>query len=124
MSSAQVIHELGPPSAMTWQEWAVPDPAPGEVWLRHTAIGVNFADTYHRGGVPHPWPVPPCPVVVGFEGVGFVEGAGEGVTEFGLGDRVAYGIPPLGSYAEVRNYPPTSSCTCPTASTTGRWPRS
>ena len=105
MSSAQVIHELGPPSAMTWQEWAVPDPAPGEVRLRHTAIGVNFADTYHRAGIPHPWPVPPCPVVIGFEGVGFVEGVGEGVTEFGLGDRVAYGIPPLGSYAEVRNYP-------------------
>ena len=105
MSSAQVIHELGPPSAMTWQEWAVPDPAPGEVRLRHTAIGVNFADTYHRAGVPHPWPVPPRPVVIGFEGVGFVEGVGEGVTGFGLGDRVAYGIPPLGSYAEVRNYP-------------------
>ena len=105
MSSAQVIHELGPPSAMTWQDWAVPDPAPGEVRLRHTAIGVNFADTYHRGGVPHPWPVPPCPVVIGFEGVGLVEGVGEEVTEFGLGDRVAYGIPPLGSYAEVRNYP-------------------
>ena len=103
MSSAQVIHELGPPSAMTWQEWAVPDPAPGEVRLRHTAIGVNFADTYHRGGVPHPWPVPPCLVVVGFEGVGFVEGVGDGVIDFGLGDRVTYGIPPLGSYAEVRN---------------------
>ena len=62
---------------MTWQEWAVPDPAPGEVRLRHTAIGVNFADTYHRGGVPHPWPVQPCPVVVGFEGAGFVEGVCE-----------------------------------------------
>ena len=105
MSRAQVIRELGPPNAMTWQEWAVPDPAPGEVRLRHTAIGVNFADTCHRGGVPHPWPVPPCPVVVGLGGVGFVEGVGDGVIDFSLGDRVAYGIPPLGSYAEVRNYP-------------------
>ena len=44
MSKAQVIHKLGPPSAMNWQDWHVPDPAPGEVRLRHTAVGVNFAD--------------------------------------------------------------------------------
>jgi NADPH2:quinone reductase len=105
MSKAQVIHELGPPEVMRWQEWPVQDPRPGEVRIRHTAVGVNFADTYHRGGVSHPWPVPPCPVVVGFEGVGVVEGAGDGVAGFASGDRVAYGIPPLGSYAEVRNYP-------------------
>ena len=54
MSKAQVIHKLGPPSAMQWQDWHVPDPAPGEVRLRHTAVGVNFADTYHRGGISHP----------------------------------------------------------------------
>ena len=105
MSKAQVIHELGPPNAMQWEDWPVPDLGPGEVRLRHTAIGVNFADTYHRGGISHPWPVPPCPVVIGFEGVGIVDGVGEGVTDFQAGDRVAYGIPPLGSYAEVRNYP-------------------
>jgi len=105
MSKAQVIHNLGAPEVMQWQEWGVPDPAPGEVRLRHTAVGVNFADTYHRGGISHPWPVPQCPVVIGFEGVGIVEGIGEGVTDFQSGDRVAYGIPPLGSYAEVRNYP-------------------
>jgi NADPH2:quinone reductase len=75
------------------------------VRIRHTAIGVNYADTYHRAGISHPWPVPEEPVVIGFEGVGIVEGIGEGVTEFKTGDRVAYGIPPLGSYSEVRNYP-------------------
>lgn len=105
MSKALVIHKLGPPEAMQWQDWAVPDPVPGEVRLRHTAVGVNFADTYHRGGISHPWPVPPCPVVIGFEGVGVVEDVGEGVSAFKTGDRVAYGIPPLGSYSEVRNYP-------------------
>ncbi len=105
MSRAQVIHKLGPPSAMTWQDWPVPEPGPGEVLLRHTAVGVNYADTYHRGGISHPWPVAPCPVVIGFEGVGVVEGVGEGVTGFKTGDRVAYGIPPLGSYSEYRNYP-------------------
>ncbi len=104
-SKAQVIHALGPPNAMTWQDWPVPDPGAGEVLLRHTAIGVNYADTYHRGGISHPWPVAPCPVVIGFEGVGVVEGTGEGVSGFKTGDRVAYGIPPLGSYSEFRNYP-------------------
>ncbi|MEM8631671.1 MAG: quinone oxidoreductase [Pseudomonadota bacterium] len=105
MTKAQVIHKLGPPEAMIWEDWHVPDPGPGEVRLRHTAVGVNFADTYHRGGVSHPWPVPQPPVVIGFEGVGIVEGTGAGVTEFKTGDRVAYGIPPLGSYSKVRNYP-------------------
>ena len=104
-SKAQVIHTLGPPGAMIWQDWPVPDPGAGEVLLRHTAVGVNYADTYHRGGISHPWPVAPCPVVIGFEGVGVVEGVGEGVSGFKTGDRVAYGIPPLGSYSEYRNYP-------------------
>ena len=105
MSKAQVIYKKGPPNCMNWEDWYVPDPSPGEVRMRHTAVGVNFADTYHRSGIPHPWPVPDEPVVIGFEGVGIVEGVGEGVTEFKTGDRVAYGIPPLGSYSEERNYP-------------------
>lgn len=105
MPKAQVIHVQGPPDVMRWQEWPVPDPGPAEVRIRHTAIGVNFADTYHRGGVSHPWPVPPRPCVIGFEAVGEVEAVGREVADFKLGDRVAYGIPPLGSYAEVRNYP-------------------
>ena len=105
MSMAQVIHKKGPPQVMQWQEWPVPEPGLKEVRVRHTAIGVNFADTYHRGGVSHPWPVPDCPVVIGFEAVGIVEALGPEVTDFQVGQRVAYGIPPLGSYAEVRNYP-------------------
>lgn len=105
MSKAQVIHKLGPPNAMRWEDWPVPGPGTGEVQLRHTAIGLNFADTYHRAGISHPWPVPPCPVVIGFEGVGIVEGVGKGVTDFRDGDRAAYCIPPLGSYSEIRNYP-------------------
>ena len=105
MPKAQVIHKKGLPSCMKWEDWHVPDPKLGEVRIRHTAIGVNYADTYHRAGISHPWPVPEEPVVIGFEGVGIVEGIGEGVIEFKTGDRVAYGIPPLGSYSEVRNYP-------------------
>ena len=105
MSMAQVILEKGPPEVMQWREWSVAEPGPQEVQIRHTAIGVNFADTYHRGGVSHPWPVPDGPVVIGFEAVGVVEVLGTEVTDFQVGERVAYGIPPLGSYAEVRNYP-------------------
>lgn len=105
MPKAQVIHQLGAPDVMQWEDWPVADPAPDEVQLRHTAVGVNFADTYHRGGISHPWPVPACPVVIGFEGVGVVESVGGGVKDFAVGDRVAYGIPPLGSYSELRNYP-------------------
>ena len=105
MTKAQVIHELGGPEAMVWQDWPVPEPGPGEVLLRHTAVGVNFADTYHRGGVAHPFPVPTPPVVIGFEGVGVVEGVGPDVSDFATGDRICYGIPPLGSYAEARVYP-------------------
>ena len=62
-------------------------------------------DTYHRRGIPHPWPVPPLPVVLGFEGAGRVEDAGPGVTDFAAGDRVAYALPPHGAYSQVRNYP-------------------
>jgi len=105
MSKAQVIYKFGPPEVMQWQEWPISDPGFGEVRLRHTVIGVNFADTYHRGGISHPWAVNTPPVVIGFEGVGIVEELGEGVSNFKIGDRVAYGIPPLGSYSEVRNYP-------------------
>ena len=64
MNKAQVIHQLGAPDVMTWQDWPLDDPAPGEVRLRHTAVGVNYADTYHRGGISHPWPVPAPPVII------------------------------------------------------------
>ena len=92
MPKAQVIHKKGPPSCMQWEEWNVPDPSFGEVRIKHTAIGVNYADTYHRAGISHPWPVPKEPVVIGFEGVGIVEGTGDGITNFKIGDRVAYGL--------------------------------
>jgi len=108
MPKALVVHELGPAHNMRWQEWPVADPGEGEVQIRHSVIGLNFADTYHRAGVPHPWPVPPCPVVVGFEAIGIVEALGSGVTQFRCGDRVGYAVPPLGSYSEIRNYPAKS----------------
>ena len=66
---------------------------------------MNFADTYHRAGISHPWPVSKPPVVIGFEGVGIIDEIGQDAKNFKIGDKVAYGIPPLGSYSEFRNYP-------------------
>ncbi len=105
MPKAAVIHEKGGPENFRFEDVVVGDPGPGEVRMRHTAIGVNYADTYHRGGVSHPWPVGDPPVVVGFEAVGEVLELGPGVTDFAVGDRVVYGLPPLGAYSEERLYP-------------------
>jgi NADPH:quinone reductase-like Zn-dependent oxidoreductase len=105
MPKAAVIHEKGGPENFRFEEISVGDPGPGEVRLRHTAIGVNYADTYHRGGVPHPWPVGDPPVVVGFEATGEVMSVGPRVEGFRAGDKVVYGLPPLGAYAEERLYP-------------------
>ena len=105
MPMAAVIHKKGAPDVLRWEAIDVPAPGPGEVRLRNEAVGLNFVDTYHRRGMPHPWPVPPLPVVLGFEGAGRVEEAGTGVTRFAAGDRVAYALPPHGAYSQVRNYP-------------------
>ena len=102
---AAVIHEKGAPDVFRWEEWPVGDPEPGEMRIRHSAVGVNYVDTYHRRGMPHPWPVPDLPLVLGFEGAGVVEAIGAEVTEFAVGDRVGYAYPPHGAYSQVRCYP-------------------
>lgn len=95
------IHQPGGPEVMVWEEVEVGAPAAGQVLLRHTAVGLNFIDVYHRTGL-YPAPLPFTP---GLEGAGIVEAVGDGVTEFKPGDRVAYANPPLGAYAEVRLMP-------------------
>lgn len=105
MVKAAVIREKGEPEVFRWEDVAVGDPGPGEVRLRHTAIGVNFADAYHRRGIKHPIQVPPLPAVLGFEAVGTVIAIGPGVADFRVGDKAAYGLPPLGAYAQERVYP-------------------
>ena len=102
---AAVIHEKGTPDVLRWEEWPVGDPGPGEMRIRHGAVGVNYVDTYHRRGMPHPWPVPDLPLVLGFEGAGVVEAVGAEVTDFAVGDRVGYAYPPHGAYSQVRCYP-------------------
>ncbi|TVR96281.1 MAG: quinone oxidoreductase [Rhodospirillales bacterium] len=98
MSRAFRIHAPGGPEALIWEEVSVPEPADGQVRLRHTAVGLNYIDVYHRTGL---YPLPSLPAVPGMEGAGVVEAVGRGVSEFGPGDRVAYaGV--LGAYAETR----------------------
>ena len=105
MPKAAVIHEKGGPEVFRFEDVEVGEPGQGEVRIEHIAIGVNYADTYHRGGVSHPWPVGDPPVVVGFEATGEVKALGPGVEGFEIGDRVVYGLPPLGAYSEERLYP-------------------
>jgi len=89
------IHETGGPEKMRWEEVEIGKPGPGEVLVRHTAVGLNYIDTYHRTGL---YPMP-LPLTLGMEGAGVVEAVGPKVKEFKKGDRVAY-AQPIGSYAE------------------------
>jgi NADPH2:quinone reductase len=101
MSHAIRIHTPGGPEAMKWEEVAVGDPGQGEARVRHTAVGVNYIDTYHRSGL---YKVP-LPSGLGSEGAGVVEAVGAGVDGVKPGDRVAYCGGPLGSYSEARVMP-------------------
>ena len=93
MGMAAVIYEKGAPDNFVWEEIKVGAPERGQVRLRSTAVGVNFADTYHRSGIPHPMIVGDPPVVLGFEGVGEIEELGPGVTGFSVGERVCTCLP-------------------------------
>ncbi|MBC7952090.1 MAG: quinone oxidoreductase [Rhodospirillaceae bacterium] len=101
MTKAIRIHEFGGPEIMRWEEVEDRDPGPHEALVRHTAVGVNFIDVYHRTGL---YPVP-LPTVLGLEGAGIVEAVGANVVEVRVGDRVAYAGGPPGAYAERRVIP-------------------
>jgi len=91
------IHETGGPEALRWEGVEVGHPGSGEARLRHTGVGLNFIDTYHRAGL---YPLA-LPAVLGSEGAGVVEEVGPDVTEAKPGDRVAY-AGPIGAYAQAR----------------------
>ena len=95
------IHKTGGPDVLTWEEVDIGKPGPGEARIRQTAVGLNFIDTYNRGGI---YPVP-LPTVLGNEAAGVIEELGPGVADLKVGDRVAYGNAPIGSYAEARLIP-------------------
>jgi NADPH2:quinone reductase len=92
------IDRCGGPEVLEWRDVPVPAPGPGQVLIRHTAIGLNFIDTYHRSGL---YPLS-FPAGLGVEAAGVVEAKGDGVTTLAVGDRVAYCSPPPGAYAELR----------------------
>lgn len=101
MVQAIRIHAAGGPEVMAWETVEVGAPGPGEVRVRHTAVGLNYIDVYHRTGL-YPQPLPFTP---GLEAAGVVEAVGPGVTEVKAGDRVGYCSGPIGAYAEARLYP-------------------
>lgn len=96
------IYETGTPDVLKIENLELAAPAAGEVRIRHTAIGLNFQDIYTRSGQY----AAPLPTGLGTEAVGVVEGVGEGVTDFKVGDRVCYASGPvLAACATHRNYP-------------------
>ena len=95
------FHTAGGPEVLKLEEVDLAAPGNGEVRIRHTAIGLNYIDTYHRSGL---YPLP-LPSGIGLEAAGVVEEVGEGVSHLKVGDRVAYGAGPLGAYSEQRNAP-------------------
>lgn len=95
------FHETGGPDVLKLETVELPPPGPGEARIRHSAIGVNFIDTYHRTGLYKM----PLPSAIGKEAAGVVEAVGAGVTAVAPGDRVVYCDGPLGSYSSERNMP-------------------
>ena len=109
MSLAVQIDQNGGPEVMKLVDVQVGEPGPGEIRIRHKAIGLNFIDVYQRSGL-YPFPMP---LKLGMEGAGIVEAVGEGVTHLKAGDRAAYASAPPGSYCEVRVMPAKCVCKLP-----------
>ncbi len=101
MTHAIRIDRIGGPEVLQWHELPLGNPGPGEVRVRHGAVGVNFIDVYHRTGL---YPLQ-FPAGLGLEAAGTVEAVGEGVTGLSPGDRVAYCNGPTGAYAQARVMP-------------------
>ncbi|QSE73888.1 quinone oxidoreductase [Aeromonas media] len=103
MANAIRFYETGGPDVLRYEEVGVGEPGPGQVRLRHAAVGLNYADTYFRNGT-YPTPMPNG---LGVEGAGVVEAVGEGVGNVAVGDRVTYTgfINTLGAYSTERLIP-------------------
>src|SRR5271163_3322504 len=101
MPKAIRITETGTPEVMRWVDVEIGEPGEGQARIRHTAIGVNYIDTYHRSGL---YPIP-IPGGIGGEAAGVVEAVGPGVTVVKPGDRVAYGGSPPGAYSQSHLIP-------------------
>ncbi len=93
--------KTGGPEVLEWQAVEVGKPGPGQVRLKHSAVGLNYIDTYQRSGL-YPMPLPSG---LGSEAAGIIEEVGSGVSGLKPGDRVAYAGGPLGAYSEARVMP-------------------
>ena len=101
MTNAIRFHQAGGPDVLRWEAVEVGEPDPHEVVIEHGAVGLNYIDTYHRGGL---YPVE-LPSGIGIEGAGRITAIGSSVADLQVGDRVAYATGPLGAYAEQRRMP-------------------
>ena len=106
MSRSIQIDQHGGPEHMHLVHLAVGEPGPGEVRIRHHAVGLNYIDVYQRSGL---YPMN-LPVQLGMEAAGVIEAVGEGVTHLKVGDRAAYASQPPGAYCERRVMP--AKCVC------------
>ena len=95
------IHEPGPAENMKWDEIEVPIPTEGNVTIKHSYVGLNYIDTYHRSGL---YPLP-MPATIGMEAAGEIIEVGGNDSKFKKGDKVIYALGPPGSYSDVRNMP-------------------
>ncbi len=110
-SRAIHIAQHGGPEQLQLVQVTVGEPGPGEVRIRHHAVGLNFIDVYQRTGL-YPQQLP---VQLGMEAAGVIEAVGEGVTHLKVGDRAAYASNPPGAYCEVRVLPAKCVCKLPDA---------
>ena len=100
-TNAIKIYEQGGPEVMKFEKIDLGDVGAKEIKIKHTAIGLNFIDTYHRSGL---YPLP-TPSGLGMEGAGIIEEIGSEVKDLKVGDRVVYAAPPVGSYSQSRLMP-------------------
>ncbi len=111
MTKAVIIEKNGGPEDLKLVDLNVGHPGPGEIRIRHKAIGLNFIDVYQRSGLY----TLPMPLQLGMEASGIIEAVGEGVTHLKVGDRAAYASQPPGSYCEERVMPAKCVCKLPDA---------
>ncbi len=110
-SRAIHIAQHGGPEQLKLVTVQVGQPGPGEVRIRHHAVGLNFIDVYQRTGL---YPLP-LPAQLGMEAAGVIEAVGAGVSHVQVGDRAAYASQPPGSYCDVRVMPAQCVCKLPDA---------
>ncbi len=111
MAKTVVIRAFGGPEVLELEDRPVGEPGPGQVRIRHHAVGLNYIDVYQREGM---YPLP-LPAALGMEAAGVIEAVGEGVTHLKPGDRAAYASQPPGSYCAARVMPAAQVCPLPDA---------